>query len=164
MRWAEQAFLAHMSTCSLWAVFVFFVLQEPDLNWDGFTMSMRPSPWTLLHANTPSVLRAACLHNFSEWSLRKGRWVYYVTKQTIITVNNLSAYHGRLVKGLRASAHRNPCKRIFLGMREGVGGTQQGQGRCGERYDPFLHLSRGHGKPFQIIGLITCRADPMTAM
>ena len=84
----------------------------------------------------------------------EGRWVYYVTKQTIIrpTVNNLSAYHGRLVKGLRASAHRNPCKRIFLGMREGVGGTQQGQGRCGERYDPFLRLSRGHGKPFQIIG------------
>ena len=31
-------------------------------------------------------------------------------------------------------------------------------------YDPFLHLSRGHGKPFQIIGLIrpTCWADPMT--
>ena len=31
-----------------------------------------------------------------------------------------------------------------MGMREGVGGKQQGQGRCGERYNPFLHLSRGH--------------------
>ena len=55
--------------------------------------------------------------------------------------------HGRLVKGLRASAHRNPCNRIFLGMREGVGGKQQGQGRCGKRYDPFLHLSRVYIEP-----------------
>ena len=45
-----------------------------------------------------------------------------------------------------------------------AGGKQQGQGRYGERYGPFLHLSRGHGKPFQIIELITCGADPMTAM
>ena len=54
---------------------------------------------------------------------------YDVTKQTIITLNNLSAYHGRLVKGLRASTRRNPWKRIFLGMREGVGGKQGGMGR-----------------------------------
>ena len=54
----------------------------------------------------------------------------------------------------------------LFGDAGGGGGMQQGQGRCGERYDPFLHLilSRGHGKPFQIIGLITCGADPMTAM
>ena len=65
--------------------------------------------------------------------------VGYITSQTCRHI------HGRLVKGLRASAaHRNPCNRIFLGMWEGVGGKQEGQGRCGKRYDPFLHLSRGH--------------------
>ena len=45
------------------------------------------------------------------------------TGSSLNTVNNLSAYHGRLVKGLLNSARRNPCKRIFLGMREGVGGV-----------------------------------------
>ena len=131
LRWDELSKLflltwahAHCEQC-----LGFFVLQEPDLTWDGFTVSMRPYPWTLLRANTPSVLRAAYLHNFLEWSLRKGRWVYDVTKQTLITLNNLSAYHGRLVKGLRASTRRNPWKRIFLGMREGVGGKQGGMGR-----------------------------------
>ena len=65
--------------------------------------------------------------------------VGYITSQTGRHI------HGRLVKGLWASAaRRNPCNRIFWGMREGVGGKQQGEGRCGKRYDPFLHLSWGH--------------------
>ena len=70
------------------------------------------------------------------------RDVGYITSQCRQLLSTTCRHHGRLVKGLQASAHRNPCKRIFLGMWEGVGGKQQGQGRCGERYNPFLHLVR----------------------
>ena len=92
LRWDELSKLflliwahAHCEQC-----LGFFVLQEPDLTWDGFSVSMRPYPWTLLRANTPSVLRAAYLHNFREWSLRKGRWVLWRHK-TDNNFNNLSA-------------------------------------------------------------------------
>ena len=72
---------------------------------------------------------------------------YYVTKET--TVHNLSASWktGQGTESFCSKESCNPCKRILLGMREGVGGEQEGHERRGDRYDPFLRLGRSTYAP-----------------